>query len=351
MDDMEMDDLLMEAAKTALTDIDCGQVDGVLVSTNDTGRYLGAILAEMCGATPKISHTVESMCSSGGSAILAAYSYIKSGLAETVLVVGAERSSSPGNVLGWDASRGQFQNPIYWGSIMTKSYKRQYSVSHETLAAVPAKNRRMALDNPHALCGGAHTILDVMESQEITADLRLLDCSRSCAGAAALLLASDDACRSITNDPVWIRGLAQHTSSASFGRCTEHHKIESTRAAANEAYRMAGISPDMVDVAEVHDAFSVCEPMVLESLGMAGPGEGAQLSRDLYHTSNRRVNPRGGILGSGHPLGATGVAQAVEIVRQIRGDTGVRQVDGASIGLTHGMSAAGTTSVVTVMQS
>lgn len=346
-----MDDLLMGAARTALTDIDCGQVDGVLVSTNDTGRYLGAILAEMCGATPKISHTVESMCSSGGSAILAAYSYIKSGLAETVLVAGAERSSSPGNVLGWDASRGQFQNPIYWGSIMTKSYKRRYSVSQETLAAVPAKNRRMALDNPHALCGGSHTIPDVMESKEITADLRLLDCSRSCTGAAALLLASEEACRTITDNPVWIRGLAQHTLSASFGRCTEHHRIESTRAAADEAYRMAGISPDMVDVAEVHDAFSVCEPMVLESLGMAGPGKGAQMSRDLYHTGSRRVNPRGGILGSGHPLGATGVAQAVEIVRQIRGDAGVRQVDGAGTGLTHGMSAAGTTSVVTVMQS
>ena len=344
-------DLLLEAALAALEGVDRKQVDCVLVSTNDSARYLGAILSELLGVRSQISHTVESMCGSGGISIVSAYSYIKSGLAETALVVGAERPESPGAVLAWDVTRGQFQDPIYWGSILTRSYKRRYSVSPELLASVPAKNRRMALDNPYALCGREHTILDIVESREITADLRLLDCSRACSGSAAVVLASAERCRSITDRPVWVTGLSQDTSSASFGGYSEHHSIESSRRAAAGAYRMAGIDPSMIDVAEVHDAFSVCEPMALESLGIAGPGEGARLSHDLHETGSRRVNPRGGLLGAGHPLGATGMAQAAEIVLQLRGEAGRRQVEGANTGLTHGMSAAGTSSVVVVMQS
>ncbi len=350
-EDRPITDLLLEAALAALDGVDRKQIDCVLVSTNDSARYLGAILSELIGVRSQISHTVESMCGSGGSSIMSAYSYIKSGLAETALVVGAERPESPGAVLAWDVTRGQFQSPIYWGSILTRSYRRRHAVSPELLASVPAKNRRMALDNPHALCGGEHTILDVVESREITSDLRLLDCSRACSGSAALVLASEEGCRSITDRPVWVAGLSQDASSASFGRYLEHHSIESSRRAAAGAYRMAGIDPGMVDVAEVHDAFSVCEPMALESLGMAGPGKGARLSHDLHQTGSRRVNPRGGLLGAGHPLGATGVAQAAEIVLQLRGEAGKRQVEGANTGLTHGMSAAGTSSVVTVMQS
>lgn len=350
-EDRPIADLLLGAALAALEGVDRGQIDCVLVSTNDSARYLGAILSELLGVRTQISHTVESMCGSGGSSIVSAYSYIKSSLAETALVVGAERPENPGAVLTWDLTRGQFQNPIYWGSILTRSYKRRYSVSPELLASVPAKNRRMALDNPYALCGGEHTILDIVESREITADLRLLDCSRACSGSAAVLLASEDRCRSITDRPVWVTGLSQDASSASFGRYSEYHSIESSRRAAAGAYRMAGIGPKMIDVAEVHDAFSVCEPMALESLGMARPGEGAQMCHDLHETGSRRINPRGGLLGAGHPLGATGVAQAAEIALQLRGEAGTRQVDGAGTGLTHGMSAAGTSSVVLVMQS
>jgi acetyl-CoA C-acetyltransferase len=114
---------------------------------------------------------------------------------------------------------------------------------------------------------------------------------------------------------------------------------------------MAGITAGMIDVAEVHDAFSVCEPMVLESLGMAPPGRGATLSGELYGTGSRRVNPRGGILGAGHPLGATGLAQAAEVFAQLRGEAGRRQVENAHTGVTQGMSAAGTGSVVVVMES
>lgn len=346
-------DLLVDAAASALagTEFDHSSIDCVLVSTNDTTRYLGAVLAQTAGIRPRAAQTVESMCSSGGSAIVSAYSYIKSGLARTVLVAGAERPRSPGNVLEWDVSRGQFRSPIYWASIMTKSYKRRYGVSPERLAAVAAKNRRLAMDNPDSLGGGRYSVRDVLESREITEDLRLLDCSRSCSGSAAVLLADGEMCRSITDRPVWIRGLGQDTGPAGFGGYAEHHVIGSVRRAADRAYGMAGIRPDMVDVAEVHDAFSVCEPMILEALGMAPAGGGADASYEMYRTGSRRVNPRGGLLGAGHPLGATGVAQAVEVARQLRGEAGRRQVEGAGTGMTVGMSAAGTSSVALVMET
>lgn len=344
-------ELLLEPSADILRDVGDVPIDCVLVSTNDAARYLAAVLSELCGVTPRISGTMESMCGSGGAALITAYSYVRSGLARTVLVAGAENPGSPGSVLDWDVSRGQFRSPIYWGSILTKSYMRRYGVSREDLAAVPAKNRSHAQDSPHSLYGSPCTISDVLASPPVTEDLNMLDCSRLCSGSAAVLVADGPTCRRITDAPVWISGLSQYTSSAGFGAGGSYHQIPSAGEAAKAAYAMAGTTADMVDVAEVHDAFSVCEPMALESLGMAPPGRGAALSGDLYRTGSRRVNPRGGILGAGHPLGATGLAQAAEVFAQLRGEAGKRQVENARTGIIQGMSAAGTGSVVVVMES
>lgn len=346
-----MPEMLLEPATDILRRAGDIAIDCVLVSTNDGARYLGAVLSELCGVAPRISCTVESMCSSGGAALLTAYSYVRSGMAKTVLVAGAENPDSPGGVLDWDMSRGQFQSPIYWGSILTKSYMRRYGVTREDLAAVPAKNISQAQDHPSSLCDSMCTVRDVLDSPDVTEDLNVLDCSRLCSGSAAVLVADLDTCRAATDAPVRLTGISQYTASACFGAGSQYYTIYSARKAAETAYAMAGITPDMVDVAEVHDAFSVCEPMALESLQMAPPGRGAALSGDLYGTGSRRVNPRGGILGAGHPLGATGLAQVAEIFCQLRGDAGRRQVEGARTGVVQGMSAAGTSSVVAVMES
>ena len=343
-------EMLLEPAADILRGADIA-IDCMLVSTNDEARYLGAILSELCGVAPRISCTVESMCSSGGAALLTAYSYIRSGMAKTVLVAGAENPDTPGRVLDWDVSRGQFQSPIYWGSIMTKSYMRRYGATREDLAAVPAKNISQARDHPGSQHASACTIRNVLESPAVTEDLNVLDCSRLCSGSAAVLVADLDTCRDITDEPVRLTGISQYTASACFGSADQYHTIYSARKAAEAAYEMAGIAPGAVDVAEVHDAFSVCEPMALESLQMAPPGLGATLSASMHETGSRRVNPRGGILGAGHPLGATGLAQVAEVFCQLRGEAGRRQVEDARTGVIQGMSAAGTSSVVAVMES
>lgn len=326
-------------------------IDAVLVSTNNNSKYLAPILAEMAGIQPKIAHSVENLCNSGTNAIVSAYSYIASGLAEVVLISGAERYDSPGQILEWDNSRGEFKHPIFWASIFTKSYKREYSVSDEDLALVSVKNHRQAQKNPYALSDKEYTLNEVLESKKITDDLRLLDCSRPCTGGASIILASEKKIKQFTDTPIWITGIGQKTTSAGFTKNTNFSSMGSSRAAAQSALKMANHQSNEIDVAEIHDAFSVCEPLVLESIGLAEQGNGIKLVKELLSTNNSKINPRGGLIGSGHPLGATGIAQTIEVSQQLQLKAGHRQIDNPKIGLVHNMSAASTSSTVLVMEN
>lgn len=327
-----------------------GDIDAVLVSTNENKKYLSAIASETCGISPRISHTVESLCNSGTNALVSAYSYVASGLSEVALVVGAERADSPGRVLEWDISRGEFTHPIFWASMFAKAHKRKYGTSEEEIATVAAKNYRNAIDNPNAYNMKPYSVNDILDSKKITEDLRLLDCSRSCTGGSAILLVSENLARKFTDTPIWIAGIGQKTISASFAR-NDLTSLESTRIAAANAYAMSKTDPTQIDVFEVHDAFSICEIMILEEIGLVEKGNAGKYITELYRTDNKKVNPRGGLIGTGHPLGATGLAQVSEIVQQIQQTAAKRQVHEAKTGLVHNMSAAATSSTVMVLKA
>jgi acetyl-CoA C-acetyltransferase len=322
----------------------------VLVSTNNNSKYLSPILSEMAGIQPKIAHSIESLCNSGTNSIVSAFSYISSGLADMVLVSGAERYDSPGQILEWDNSRGEFKHPIFWASIFSKSYKQKYKISDEELAIVSVKNHKQAQENPNALSKKTYTVEDVMNSKKLTDDLKLLNCSRPCTGSASILLASEEIVKKYTNSPIWITGIGQKTTSAGFTKNTSLSSMESTKLAGKSALEMANHNISEIDVAEVHDAFSVCEPMVLESLGFTNPGEGMDMIKKLNETNNFMINPRGGLIGSGHPLGATGISQTIEIVQQLQNTAENRQTDNPKTGLVHNMSAAATSSTVLVLE-
>lgn len=326
-------------------------VDAVLTSTNANNKYLANIMSELCGISPKIAHSVESLCNSGTNCIVSAYAYIKSGLADTVLVIGAEKINTPGLVLEWDKSRGQYKHPIYWSSMFTSAHMRRYGTTLEDLAHVSAKNHRNALDNPHAYFEREYSLKEIKESKTLTENVRLLDCSLPCNGASAVLLASDDVITKFTNSPVWITGIGQKATSAGFTKNNDLTSMTSTCYAASDAYKMSGKKSADVDVAELHDAFSICEIIELEDLGFASKGNGATYVKQLYDTNDKRINPRGGLIGSGHPLGATGIAQAVEICQQLQGIAGKRQADKAKVGLVHNISAAATSSTVLILES
>ena len=352
-DDQKIESVLLKSTKKLFENnpkINRNDIDAVLVSTNNNSKYLAPILSEMAEIQPKIAHSIESLCNSGTNSIVSAYSYIASGLANMVLINGAERYDSPGQILEWDNSRGEFKHPIFWASIFTKSYKREFSISDEQLALVSVKNHKQAKENPNALSNKTFTIQDVMNSKKLTDDLRLLDCSRPCTGSASILLTSEEITKKITDIPIWIIGIGQKTTSAGFTKNISFSSMESTKIAGYAALKMADKKIQDINVAEVHDAFSVCEPMALESLGFSESGCGTSMIKELYETNNFKINPRGGLIGSGHPLGATGIAQTIEIIQQLQSNADTRQVDNAKAGLVHNMSAAATSSTVLILE-
>ena len=352
-DDHKIETILHKSTKDLFQKnpkIDKKEIDAVLISTNNNSKYLSPILSEMSGIQPKIAHSIESLCNSGTNSIVSAFSYIASGLADMVLVSGAERYDSPGQILEWDNSRGEFKHPIFWASIFSKSYKQKYDISDEELAVVSVKNHKQASKNPNALSKKTYTVEDVMNSKKLTDDLKLLDCSRPCTGSASILLASEEVMKKYTDSPIWITGIGQKTTSAGFTKNTSLSSMESTKIAGQTALNMANHNISKIDVAEVHDAFSVCEPMILESLGFTDPGNGMDMIKNLHQTNNFKINPRGGLIGCGHPLGATGISQTIEIIEQLQNNAKSRQTDNPKIGLIHNMSAAATSSTVLVLE-
>lgn len=353
-EDIPIENVLLKAVKSMFdqnSNLSQKQIDTVLVSTNSNSKYLASVLSELAGIEPKVSHSVESLCNSGTNAIVSAYSYIASGLGDVALVAGAERFDSPGQVLEWDNARGEFKHPIFWGSIFTKAYKRRFNVTSEDLAIVSVKNHKNAKQNPYAISDKEYTIEDVVKSKELTEDLRLLDCSRPCTGGAAILLTSEKFAKKFTDSPIWIKGIGQKTISAGFTKNPDFTCMTSTKEAASHSFSMAKISQEKIDVAEVHDAFSVCEPLAIEDVGLAKKGDGLNYVKSLYSSNDKKVNPRGGLIGTGHPLGATGIAQTIEIVQQLQNNAGKRQISNAKTGLVHNMSAAATSSTVLILES
>ena len=352
-EDLKIESILRNSTKNLFDsnpNISQKDIDAVLVSTNNNSKYLSAILSESVGIKPKIAHSIESLCNSGTNSIVSAYAYISSGLADTVLVSGAERYDSPGQILEWDRLRGEFKHPIFWASIFTKSYKRNFSISDEDLAIVSVKNHKQSLNNPNALSHQKFSVEDVLSSKKITDDLKLLDCSRPCTGSASILLTSEQKCRKFTDTPIWISGIGQKTTSASFTKNIAFDQMESTKLATQEALRISKHSHKEIDAIELHDAFSVCEPMALDSMGFTESGNGIHMIKNAYETEDLRINPRGGLIGTGHPLGATGIAQTIEIVQQLQGKADKRQIDNANTGLIHNMSAGATSSTVLVLE-
>ena len=147
-----------------------------------------------------------------------------------------------------------------------------------------------------------------------------------CDGAAAVLICSEEKAMKYTDTPIWISGIGQKTISASFTKNEDLVSMESTKTAVADAYQMSHKTATDVDVAELHDAFSVCEIIELEDMGFCQKGHGSKFVRDLYNTDNKKINPRGGLIGAGHPLGATGIAQVIEICQQLGGNAQKRQV-------------------------
>jgi acetyl-CoA C-acetyltransferase len=321
------------------------EIDAVLFSSCAVDQYSSTIISEMLGMHPKVSHRIDNLCNSGTNAVASAFSMIASGLCDTALVIGAERADSPGNKLLWDITRGSFMFPVHWAAIFAKAHMKKYGTAEEQMAKVSVKNHKNAAKNPQALFRKEVSIKEVMNSKKIADPIKLLDCSAPCDGASAVLLVSEEKAKKLDN-PVWIQGIGQQTNSASFANVTgDLTTIEAAKRAARGAFEMSQTRPSQIDVAELHDAFTILEILAYEDLGFAKKGEGGRFV-DQHEIA---INPRGGIIGCGHPVGTTGVAQVAEVASQLAGKTGKRQVKGCKMGLVHNLAAAGSSATVIIM--
>ncbi|RPH81605.1 MAG: hypothetical protein EHM88_10975 [Candidatus Rokuibacteriota bacterium] len=355
-------DLIWEAGKACFDSIPTVKprdLDGLVVGSVMPERtafqsHISSLAAEALGIRPStLSARTEHMCASGTVGIRYAYAFIAAGLADLVMVLGVEKLNQPSGeeaILNmgagvdreWEAAFGLTAPPCF--ALAAQRHMAEYGTTEEQLARVGVKNHTHASKNPNAHFNRGATLDQVLGSRMISSPLRLFMCSPITDGAAAVVLASEDRARGLTDRPVWIRGTGQALDGFQLTSLHEDYAHWPALARAGQAaYRMAGVEPTDVDLAEVHDCFAIAEMIACEELGFCAKGEAGPFvaaGRSDYG-GDVVVNPRGGLIGCGHPLGATGVAQAAEVFVQLRDEEGARQVPGAAIGLTHNNSGMG----------
>jgi acetyl-CoA C-acetyltransferase len=355
-------DLIWEAGKACFDSVPAVKpkdLEGIVVGSVMPERtafqsHIAPLAAEALGIRPsRLSARTEHMCASGTVGLRYAYAFIAAGLADLVMVLGVEKLTQPvgeeailnmgtGVDREWEASHGLTAPPFF--ALAAQHHMARYGTTEEQMAMVSVKNHTHATRNPYAHFQKGATLEQVLCSRMIATPFRLFMCSPITDGAAAVIVASEERARDLTDKPVWIPGTGQAVDGFTLTSLPEDYSHwPAMKRAAQDAYRMAGIGPGDVNVAEVHDCFAIAEIIAYEELGFCEKGEGGRfVEKGLSDYGGAVVvNPRGGLIGCGHPLGATGVAQAAELFWQLRGEAGPRQVPEAEIALAHNNSGMG----------
>ena len=362
------DDLLESAYLELLDDVDHGvdpraDIDAAWYGTIDMAGEgsSGASVAHATGLFEKPITRIENACATGSDAFRNASLAVRAGAADVALVVGAEKMLDDTAGLIESAAlerlwRGRgVTMPAYFGMRAT-SHMDEYGTTREQIAQVSVKNHENGTKYPHAHQQFECSVEDVTDSPTVSYPLNLYDCCPVTDGACAVLLASEERAREFTDDPVRHAGFGLSSDSFQRGNDAALSNFPATRQASRAAYERAEITPGDVDVAEVHDCFSITELVTYEDLGFCEPGEGGRFVEEGRSRldGDTPVNPSGGLLSKGHPIGATGVAQIAEIYEQLRGEAGDVQVDDPQVGLQHnigiGRNATGAVSCVNVLE-
>ncbi len=314
--------------------------------------HLGPLVASSLAMDHAATISVESACASGGAAIHQAYMAVAGGFADAALVVGVEKVSmlgtasattyfTSGSDFAFEAGSGGTFPGLY--ATLATAYLHTFGATEEQLAHVAVKNHKNALANPNAHLQKAVTVEQVLGSPYVSWPLKLYDCCPFSDGAAAVVLVAEPTARSLGKEGATILGAGRAGCAAQLQERAKLVEIPSTRIAAEQAFSQAGLARSDVSFAEVHDCFTVAEVLATEDLGFFPKGEGAAAAAEGQTglTGAVPVNPSGGLKAKGHPVGTTGVAQAVEVFEQLEGRAGARQVEGAEVGLTHNIGATG----------
>ena len=372
--------------------LDPGDIEALYIGNYSSDLFEGQghmapIMADWTGLTPRPATRVEDACASGGVALRQGIMAIASGLHDIILVGGVEKMTNLPTERVTDALAtaadvlyevpAGFTFPGFYAAMAT-AYMARYGATPETFMKVGLKNHENGALNDKAQFGA--TIRAVMDRKVARArargqpvpawademdflhddranpiiawPMRLFDCSPISDGAAAVLLVAGELARSFTDDPIYVIGSGQASDRPLHAR-PELTTIGAARLAGQAAYEMAGVKPADIRLAEVHDCFTIAEIMATEDLGFFSPGEGYRAAEEglTARTASRPINTSGGLKSKGHPVGASGVGQVIEIWKQMRGTAGARQVPGdASLALTHNVGGTGQTCAVHIYE-
>jgi acetyl-CoA C-acetyltransferase len=351
----------------AMDDAGIDRLEAMYVGCMTSGMFtaqehFGSVMADYLGQRGIPCTRVESACASGGLAFRQAFMDVASGMHDVVLAGGVEKmtdidGSGATHALAsaadmrWEGVSGVTFPGLY--AMMAVAHMDKYGTTREQLAAVSVKNHRNGQKNPRAQFRMEITVEDVINSVKVADPLNILDCSPITDGAAAVIVVPADMVKKAKKPGVKVIGTGHGTDSIALHDRADLTTLSAVSGAAEQAYKMSGKGPKDLDLVEVHDCFTIAEIVVSESLGLFERGQGG-LAVEAGHTAldgRIPINSSGGLKSKGHPVGATGVAQIVEITEQLRGESGDRQVKNARLGLAQNMGGSGGSSVVHILEA
>ncbi len=323
--------------------------------------HTGATLADWAGLAGVQATRTEAACASSGAALRAAINAVLSGLSDVVMVGGVEKMThrTTAEVTEYLAMASDYPFEQWNGitfpglfALMATAHMHKYGTSEKHMAMIAVKNHYHGSLNPKAQMQKEITLDTAMSSRVVAWPLKLYDCSLITDGASCLILTKPEFAGRLTDSPVHIVGSGQASDTIGLYERESYTSLAAARAAAQRAYEMAGVGPREIDVAEVHDCFTIAELIAYEDLGFCEHGESKRLIEkgDTKLGGRIPVNTSGGLKAKGHPVGATGTAQAYEIYLQLTGQAGKRQVEEANIGLTHNVGGSGATAAVHIFR-
>ena len=331
----------------------------------DKQRSPAGVFAEYLGLTPQPTFYLESLCSSSSMGLRVAYSLVKAGLHDVVAVIGFQKMSEissaesqermgRGADIQWESPFGTMM-PAYY-AMYARAHMEKYGTTLDDLALIRVKAATYGQINEKAVYRKAVTF-DMFSdpnspmSGPVSSPLRVGDCCANADGSSCVIVANEEKAKILSKKPVWIMGLGAASTSVNLAGRDLFTGLTVAQQAGDQAYKMAGVSAQDIDVAEVHDCFTIAEMMAYENLGFAKPGEGKDLikGKETYKEGRIPVNVDGGLLSKGHPIGATGGSQIRTIVLQLRGEAGDMQVKDPALGLVHNIGGVGLYGNVTIL--
>ncbi|MEJ2493885.1 MAG: thiolase domain-containing protein [Ignavibacteriaceae bacterium] len=358
-------DIFVEAALKAIDDAGVDHIDSIYVGAMSGGlfvgqEHLGAVMADYLGMAPVPATRVESACASGGMSFRQAYLDVASGNSEIVLAGGVEKMNDGADVTAALATAADQEYEVYNGitfpglyAMIANAHMHEYKTTREQIAAVAVKNHKNGMNNPNAQFRNQITIEQVLNSSLVADPLRLLDCSPVTDGAAAVILCSLDVAKKLSKNYAKVIASTQASDSIALYQRKSFTTLNAVTKAANFAYEKAGVKPNDIDFAEVHDCFTIAEIVVFEDLGFCEKGCGGPAVEEGTTSLDGKIpiNTSGGLKSKGHPVGATGIAQIIELSEQLTGKAGKRQVKNARIGLAQNMGGSGASCTINILEA